>query len=106
MGNLLPTRAQRAHMKTFQGQTVTIVTACDEAYAPLMFGLWESLEGWRDAFALIDIGLAEETRNDARKRGIRVINLQMNSFVKRPWRDPIFARCICALRCLNCSIQT
>ena len=57
------------------GKTVTIVSAADDAFAELDFSLHRSLGPWAPAFRLIDIGLSEDARREAERRGIDLLAL-------------------------------
>jgi hypothetical protein len=66
--------------RQFRGRKVAIVSAADDAFAELAFGLHESLGRWRSAFRLIDIGLCEAAKQEAARRGIEIISTPAGFF--------------------------
>lgn len=71
-------------MTRFGGRSLTIVTASDDAFVPLLLGLWESLGSWQSALAVIDIGLGAQARGELQRRGIRIIGIPGEFFNQVP----------------------
>jgi hypothetical protein len=80
MGSLRTSFCWWLSVLRFRKRSAAIVTACDEAFAPLMFGLVESLGRWRRFLYVIDIGLTDGTRREARRRGIKILSLPSDFF--------------------------
>lgn len=75
---------------TYSGCSVALVTAADEKFAGRLSDLCDSLGAWRRYLHVIDIGLADDSRDALKRAGIESIRLPAGFFANARFATDYF----------------